>query len=72
MINLLDKDNKYTDEFKYIPYDNIYGVKVGDSYLKEKETSKKIIELIKEGYKDRVYQILLITYVDLDYKKILQ
>jgi hypothetical protein len=68
LINLLDKDNKYTDEFKYIPYDNIYGVKVGDSYLKEKETSKKIIELIKEGYKDKsLSDIINHTYVDLDY-----
>jgi hypothetical protein len=64
LLSLLDKDNDYAEFLMEIPYNKVYGIKLGDTYL-DKETSNKIVALIKEGYKDKkVSDIVNATYMD--------
>lgn len=64
LLDLLDKSNKYTEALKQIPYGKVYGVKLGGKYL-DKETSDKVVDLIKKGYKDKsVKDIINATYMD--------
>ena len=64
LLNLLNKDKKYTDKLKYLPYDSVYGIRAGNSYF-DKESQDEILKLIKEGYKEKsVIDIIKATYVD--------
>ncbi len=64
LLSLMNKDNNYTKSLKDIPYDKIYGVQLGNVY-QDKEVSKQIIELIKEGYKNiNASDIINNTYMD--------
>ncbi|MDD2203100.1 MAG: hypothetical protein PHT75_01075 [Bacilli bacterium] len=64
LIKLLDKDQDYVKAFKSIPYDKVYGVKLGNSYLDDVKT-KKVVNLIKEGYQNKtVSDIVDTSYID--------
>jgi hypothetical protein len=51
LIDLLSKNKGYSDEVRKIDFDNIYGIGIRNNYYSNEE-SKKVINLIKENYKN--------------------
>lgn len=64
LLDMLDKNSGYASAFKSIPYDEIYGVKLGDNYINKKD-SVKVVDLIKKGFEGKsVSDIVTATYMD--------
>ena len=64
MLKLLDNDADYTKALITIPYDKVYGLQLGDTFLKGSKADK-VISLIKDGYKDKkVSDIVNATYIN--------
>jgi hypothetical protein len=64
LLSLLDKNNDYVKTIKNIPYNDTYGLRIGEFYLNKKE-GQPIVDLIKEGYQDKtVTDIVKATYLD--------
>ncbi|MDD2469593.1 MAG: hypothetical protein PHI22_01500 [Bacilli bacterium] len=69
LLKILDNHDEYTKTYKDLPYDKVYGVRLGDSYLSQKG-KLKVLELIKEGYSNRsVSDIVRATYLDNNYNR---
>jgi hypothetical protein len=64
LLNLLGSKKDYTNNFKHIDYDKIYGVRIANNcYTVDK--SKKVIDFIRQSYEKKpLNDIINSTYID--------